>query len=139
MISSSGRYWSTGITLHWQENSARIEDELFSGWYASLDYRDDGFADNDSETGRISTEGTLHTRYAVLDSKTRTGLSLAIDTLLTDAERLGIDFSHVTVGPFLYYKGDGEDPDHVPPADWRNMLAAEAERIGWPSAYTKED
>lgn len=133
MISKSGRYWATGITVTFAPLAERINGEPYGGWHASLDYRDDGFVDNDPEIGQVSTEGTLVTRYPVRDSKVRSGLSIAIDTLIADAGRLGIDF--ITVGdtpaPFLYYRGDGEDPNHPSPDGWRDMLRAEADRIGW--------
>jgi hypothetical protein len=61
MISKSGRYWSTGITV--VKSNSR--------WTASLDYCDDGFADDDPDAGLISTEGKLHTRYGVRDGDTR--------------------------------------------------------------------
>jgi hypothetical protein len=138
MISKSGRYWSTGITVTWAPFAERIQGEPYGGWHAKLDYSDDGFADNDPDAGQISTEGTLHTRYPVRDAKIRSGLSVAIDTLLADAERLGIEFK--AVGPYseswLFYRGDGEDAEHPPPDGWRETLAAEAERVGFRSYAT---
>lgn len=133
MISTTGgRYWSIGITVTYAPFAERINGEPYSGWHASLDYCDDGFANNDPEKGQVSTEGKLHTRYPVRNSKVRSGLSIAIDTLLADAERLGIKFTNWgDEPPRLYYKGDGEDSDHPAPEDWRDMLKAEAGRIGW--------
>lgn len=140
MISKTGRYWSTGITVTYSPIAERIHDEAYPGWNASLDYCDDGFADNDPDKGQVSTEGTLHTRYPVRDSKVRSGLSIALDTLIADAERLGIKFIG-TAGPkpYLYYQGDGEDSSYPPPDGWRGMLAAEAERLGWATAYSTAD
>lgn len=138
MISKSGRYWSTGITVTWAPLAERINDEPYGGWHAKLGYSDDGFVDNDPDTGRVSTEGTLYTRYPVRDAKIRSGLSVAVDALLADAERLGIEF--IPVGPFpeswLFYEGDGENEEHPPPDGWRETLAAEAERIGFRSYAT---
>lgn len=132
MISKSGRYWSTGITVTWAPFAERVNGEPYGGWHAKLDYSDDGFADNDPDAGQVSTEGTLCTRYPVRDAKTRSGLAVAVDNLLADAKRLGIEFNAAGFSaPFLYYKGDGENEEYPPPDDWRGMLAAEAERIGF--------
>jgi hypothetical protein len=135
VISKSGRYWSTGITVTWSPLAERINDEPYGGWHASVDYCDDGFANNDPDTGQVSTEGTLRTRYAVRDAKIRSGLSVAVDALLADAKLLGVEF--IAVGPdsepWLYYRGDGEDTEHPPPDGWREALAAEAKRIGFRS------
>jgi len=133
MISKSGRYWATGITVTYAPLAERINDEPYGGWHASLDYHDDGFANNDPDTGEVSTEGTMVTRYPVRNAKIRSGLSVAIDTLVADANRLGIDFIAVggLAAPFLYYRGDGEDENHPGPDGWRDMLRTEAARIGW--------
>ena len=138
MISKSGRYWSTGITVTYAPLAERINGEPHPGWHASLDYCDDGFADNDPEAGRVSTEGRLHTRYPVRDTKIRSGLSIAIDALIADAERLGITFTTLSGnrGPHLLYDGDGENETHPAPEGFRDLLAAEAERIGWSSYAT---
>lgn len=140
MISTSGRYWATGITVTHRQHAGRIEGEAYSGWAASLDYCDDGFADDDPDKGLASTEGTLRTRYAVRNSKTRSGLSIAVDNLLADAKRLGIEFVACSPdeAPFLYYRGGGENPEFPPPDGWRETLAAEAARIGFVSYRTAD-
>lgn len=138
MISNSGRYWSTGITVTWAPFAERINGEPYDGWHAKLDYQDDGFANNDPEAGRVSTEGSLHTRYPVRNAKMRSGLSIAVDTLIADAERLGIEFIATSPDsePWLFYRGDGEDAEHPPPDGWRDTLADEAKRIGFRSYAT---
>jgi hypothetical protein len=45
------RYWSTGISL-------RYADERDPAWAGSLDFYDEGFANDDREAGRISTVGS---------------------------------------------------------------------------------
>jgi hypothetical protein len=129
MISTSGRYWSTGITV----------TEYIGRWTASLDYCDDGFADDDPDAELISTQGSLSTRYGVRDGDTRSGLTAAVDALVADAKKLGIEFiaTSGTDAPFLYYKGDGEWEDFPPPNGWRETLAAEAARIGFASYTTR--
>jgi hypothetical protein len=124
MISNTGMYWSTGITVHQRADT--------HGWAASLDFLDDGFVNDDPDEGRVSTEGTLRTRYFVRGTGTTSGLSAAIDALVTDAAQLGIAFRD----PSLYYKGDGELEDYPAPDGWRETLAREAERIGWRTIYT---
>lgn len=135
MISTTDtRYWSTGITVRWAHYAGHRPDNTpFSGWGASLSFFDDGFADDDTDQRAVSTQGTLTTRYFVADGATVSGLSVAIDTVLADAARLGITFrlDEVSGGPQLYYDGDGESEGYPPPDGWRVLLAAEAARIGW--------
>ena len=123
-------YWSTGITVTWQYSGSGDY-----GWAASLEYLDDGFCNDDADVGRVSTEGTLHTRYAVRQGETADALTVVIDTIKADAERLGIRWGAVTPGATVYYKGDGEDEDFPPPDGWREMVNAQAERLGWQSGY----
>lgn len=141
----SGGYWAAGITVTWSPRAMTTNGEAHSGWRASLDFYDDGHAgDDDAAAERISTQGHLVTRYFVTDvvtprtsrrhEATISGLSAAIEALLTDAERLGIDFMTWTDDrPFLYYRGDGEDPNYEPPQGWRETLNREAGRMGWRS------
>lgn len=138
MISKSGRYWSTGITVTYAPFAERINGEPYGGWHATVEYSDDGFVDNDPETGQVSTEGRLYTRYPVRNAKIRLGLSIAIDTLIADAERLGIDFTTLPGhrGPQILYDGDGENAAHPAPDDFREILGAEADRLGWSSYAT---
>jgi hypothetical protein len=118
----AARYWSVGIVLTWRARA---------GWGGTVKYLDAGFADDDADTGAISTEGELRTRYHVRDGETRSGLSVVVDVLLADAARLGIDFDKPDAGRLLMYESDGEDLDCPPPDGWRDLLAAEAGRIGW--------
>ncbi|MEW1548398.1 hypothetical protein [Streptomyces tsukubensis] len=136
MISKSGRYWSIGITVTYIPLAGHLNNEPHSGWHAKLNYRD-GIANNDPATGQIAIQGTLYTRYPVHSTKIRSGLSIALDTLIADAKRLGIEFRAATPGtePWLFYQGDGEDADYPPPDGWRETLAAEAVRVGFRS-YT---
>jgi hypothetical protein len=135
MISNTGRYWSTGITVCWRDTFDRSTATPADTWAASLDFLDSGFADDDPDAGKVSTEGTLRTRYFVHDGNTVSGLSVAVDTLIADAKRLGIGFND----PCLYYQGDGEGGDYPPPNGWREILAAESERIGWRNLYEARD
>lgn len=136
MISKNGTYWSTGISVHWRDDTSVRDGVSRGGWSASLDFLDDGFTNDDPDNGEVATEGTLHTRYFVRDGDTISGLSAAVDALLADSARLGITF-RVVVGdtPNLYYKGDGEWEDNPAPDGWRETLAAEAARIGWATPY----
>lgn len=146
MISKSGHYWSTGITVTWSPRARTINGQAHPGWKASAAFLDDGFANDDVAAGKISTQGHLETRYFVTDTdipsthlrpgENLSGLTAAVDALITDAERLGIDFKIWSdQQPTLYYKGDGEDADYPAPEGWRDMLKVEAERIGW-GTYT---
>ena len=132
ILHSSKSYWSTGIVVRWREYAGTIEGVRRSGWGATVDYHDDGFCDDDPDARRVSTEGTLKTRYAVHDGETIDGLTVVIDMLIADATRLGIKFRLAEGMPAaLYYEGDGENAECPPPEGWRDMLRAQAERIGW--------
>lgn len=104
-------YWSTGIMVRWYPDNERDRN-----WSVKLEFLDDGFC----EMG--STEGELRCRYV------EPSLSTAIDTLKADAERLGIIFKSPTV--YMYQDSDAEYPE-----DWRAIVDAEAERLGWRPCY----
>lgn len=128
---TSTAYWSTGITVRYSYSG-----EGRYGWGASLRFLDDGFCSDDADACRVSTQGTLTTRYHVLDGERVSGLSAAVDALIEDAGRLGIRFND----PGLFYEANPEWP---PPGGWRELLIAEAARIGWKSygadLQTEED
>lgn len=117
------RYVSTGITCRWLAHR--------DAWAASLKFIDAGFCNDHADTGSVSTEGTLHTRYYVQDGAAVGGLTAAIDAVISDAARLGIDFNCVGGSPSLYVDGDGEDEDVDLPEGWRGTLAQQAARLGW--------
>ncbi len=127
MISKSGdvRYWTTGITVYWDTHNG--------GWHALCEYLDDGWVgDNNADLQKVSTQGKLETRYAVKDGDLVSGLTAAVDAVLADAQRLGIQFgTPAGDGPTLYYTGDGEWADYPAPDGWRELLAAESGRLGW--------
>lgn len=123
ILKRNRRYWAVGIELRWDGHN--------KGWDGRIDFYDDGFLDADADTRRVSTEGAVHTRNTVRDGNLATGLSVVIDVLIADADTLGISLGANGERPRLYYQGDGEHADAVPPADWRQLLRTEAERIGW--------
>lgn len=114
-------YWSTGITVR------------FSGgkWSASADYLDNGFCDDSAEHERVSTQGKLHTRYYLRDGETKDALTVAIDIVKADAERLGITWTN----PHVYMDGDGEWDDREYPSGWRRLVDDQAKRLGWEPLY----
>lgn len=126
MISTDSGYWSTGITV--SHNNGK--------WSASVNFLDDGFANDDPDAGAISTEGALHTRYFVTDGENIDGLTAAIDTVKADAERLGITWRRDVMSPGVYMRGDAEDPDWPAPAGWRELVNAQSERLGWTPIYS---
>lgn len=131
MILNKGNtgYWAVGITVTWNAHAYGYGGQWKPGWRAEFSFYDDGFGgkDVDADHGHVSTGGTLSTRYFIPDGETTSGLSAAVDAILNDAKRLGIEFTHQA----LYYKGDGEDENFPPPPDWRRALAVEADRIGF--------
>lgn len=129
-IKSHG-YWSVGITVTWSPRAHRSNNVTRSGWQASLDFLDDGFCDDNTDAGLVSTQGHLQTRYFVADGENESGLGVALDVLLTDALRLGITFQD----PMINYRGDGEDEDYPPPVGWKQDIAEQAHRLGWRTPY----
>jgi len=126
MISSKNDgYWSNGIILRYRDYVGKHPES----WGGSVEFYDDGLGSEYATTGEISTEGVLRTRYYVDDYDGDAVLTAVIDTLIADAERLGIRFED----PVLSYEGDGEDEEFPPPEGWRRMLRAQANRIGWDS------
>jgi hypothetical protein len=125
-------YYSTGITVEYRYAGG---DDY--GWAASLDYLDGGFCNDVPGTSVISTEGTLCTRYAVRDRDAGSSLAAVIDVLKADAECMGITWRE----PAIYYRSDGEDPDHhpMPEGGW-DMLRDQAQRLGWSTCrrYVKQ-
>lgn len=113
-------YWFAGITLTWRP----AYNDKPPTWGLSLDFRDSGWCDD------ATSEGTLRLRYMVAD------LATGIDTLLADAKRLGIR-EHPAAGtaphlrPTLFVNGT-EDPAALPP-DWREVVAGQCDRLGWPN------
>lgn len=106
-------YWSPGITLEPIFHDGKLE------WKLKLEFLDAGWCDEDS------TEGVLTTRYYCTD------LSRAIQVLIQDAEKLGIELRN----PHLYMRGDGEHSDIKYPHDWKEIMRSESERLGWKCIY----
>lgn len=130
MIPTNGTYWSTGIILTWADCLGVNRDR--EGWSATVKFLDDGFCSDDADSHAVSTEGELRTRYIVADGEQVPGLTAAVDAVIRDAKRLGIEFSD---DPNLFYKGDGEDRNSPPPPGWRDTVKAEARRLGWRAPY----
>lgn len=130
MISTKGSYWAASITLRYQDRP--------QSWAGNLDFYDEGLANDNAESGRISTEGSLHTRYFVKGHPAEVALAAVIDTLIADAGRLGIGFKGtVTDKPELLYD-DGENAEFPPPEGFKHMLRTQADRIGWNSYHNAE-
>jgi len=108
--------YAIGITV-WYGYAGNDKD----GWWAAVEFQDDGHCDNNS------IKGEIHTKYGG-------PLSLQIDTIKHDAEKLGIQFPTIAnMTPSLVYLNDGETKDYPPPNDWRQILKKEAKRIGFRS------
>lgn len=124
-------YWSVGIKVRWRESRTGGDQ-----WGAVAEYLDNGFCDDDADARRISTQGEMATcyvatRYLVEDGETVDGLTVAVDTIKAEVERMGIAWNN----PTIYFEGDGENPEWPPPPGWRELLRAQAERLGWRSIY----
>ena len=113
------RYWSCGITLDYEGGDM---------WSASLDFYDDGWAEDSA------TQGVLKVRYFFTLQK----MSQELDALIADAKKLGIDFKVMKpMSPSLYVTGDGEHTERIYHPDWQRILAEQSARIGWVSAYAE--
>jgi hypothetical protein len=99
-------YWSTGITI---SRTSRGQ------WRVTLDFFDDGFAEDGS------TEGILRVRYDMTD------LGTAVDLLKDDAERLGITWRD----PAVYAKDDAEQ--------LKPFATRQSTRLGWEPCYRLSD
>lgn len=120
-------YWSNGITVRYSDGR----------WSASVDYYDNGHCDDQADDARVSTEGTIHTRYFLRDGKTADALTVAVDVVKADAERLGITWATPGIGPFVYMLGDGDNGGRDVPDNWRELVDAQARRLGWEPMYGK--
>ena len=120
-------YWATGITVNYGYSGSGAY-----GWGAEVKYFDAGFCSDDTDAGRVSTEGELRTRYYVRQGETADALTVAIDTIKADAERLGITWQD---NASVYYKGDGEDSEDPAPEGWRDLVDSHTRRLGWQAIY----
>jgi hypothetical protein len=128
-------WWATGITVRYGYSGM----DLY-GWAAEVGFYDDGFCSDDTDTGTISTEGTLRTRYFVREGSgpDADALTAAVDVVKADAGRLGIIFRQDgPMTPHVYYKGDGEDKDCPPPPGWEELIDAQSARLGWEGLYVR--
>jgi len=115
------KYWATGISLKYgYAGSGR------NGWVATINFLDSGFCEDKA------TEGRLHTRYFV-------DLETAIDTVLADADHLGIEVRGIRETPNLYVQGDGEDQSIELPSNWRELLQEQSDRLGWRCLYKEQE
>ena len=104
------KYKSRGIILKYYGDDK---------WSATVEFIDSGFCDD------LSTEGKLYTRYFV-------PIETAIDTIIIDAARLGIEFVDGDWGGrVLIAYHDGESEDWPMPDDWEEIFKSQADRIGW--------
>lgn len=130
-------YWATGITVRYGYHGSGMYD-----WSAEVRFRDDGSAgDGDTDSAAVTTEGTLKTRYLVCEGTDPDidALAVVIDAVKADAERLGITWSGWSGLPTVYYQGDGDDEGYPPPDGWRDMVNAQAIRLGWRPVYAAEE
>ena len=115
------RYWSTGIRIEYT-------DHLCEAWGGEVNFFDDTFAEQQPERERVSTYGHLQTRHFVESTGGhRDALTIVTDTLIRDAEQLGIEFRN----PTLYATGDGVDPYYPLPEGWIDLFEEQADRLGW--------
>lgn len=141
ILERSTQYWSVGITLAYHPEGARDDNgNKTPGWSGEVDYYDDGWAgDDDTDTGKLCTEGILRTRYVIVDGAQQSAVRAIIDTLIADSGRLGIRFGSADMPPRLFVRGDGEWDDTPLPDGWRELLSGEAERVGWDTYTPRTD
>ncbi len=111
--------FSTGIKLAFNPHA---------GWCATVEFTSMLFAAPDC------IDGTIGTRYHDQD------LSKVIDRVHSAALKIGVLFMrNAAIQPHLYVDGDGEDPAVELPADWREIVRAQCDRLGWASCYEAGD
>lgn len=109
------KFLSTGVNLTFSRAH---------GWSAAIDYWSDHFAMPEC------LEGNIRTRYFDKD------LSTVIDRAINTAKAVGVTFiDQDGLRPSIYVPGDGEDPSIELPEEWREIVAAECERLGWENIY----
>ena len=123
------RYWSTGIRIEYTDHRG-------PAWGGEVDFFEDTFAHQDPGRGLISTYGHLQTRHFVPSRGShREALTLVTDTLIRDAEQLGVEFRD----PTIYATGEGLDPDYPLPEGWVDLLEEQADRLGWATPLYREE
>jgi hypothetical protein len=127
-------FWSTGILV----------DHRDGKWSATVEYSDAASAGADSADRRkITTEGTLGTRYLVADGTDVDGLTAVVDVAKADAERLGIGWQNMEAIPMpsilAAFEVAAENYPVRYPADWRVRLNEQARRVGWRPFYSAPD
>jgi len=123
------RYWSTGIRIEYTDHGS-------PAWGGEVDFFDDTFADPDPGRGLISTYGHLQTRHFVpSNGGHREALTLVTDTLIRDAEQLGVEFRD----PTIYATGEGVDPDYPLPEGWVDLFEEQADRLGWATPSYRDE
>jgi hypothetical protein len=124
------RYWATGIRIEYTDHHNPAWGGEVDFYDDTLPGRDESWANGDqgSEQGQISTHGHLQTRYFVPSRGShRDALTAVTDSLINDAEQLGIAFRD----PTLYATGEGLEPDYPMPEGWIELLEEQADRLGW--------
>lgn len=115
-----GRLWTTGIMLKWGYGGGSVG----YGWWAQIDILDDGFCDDGSVRGQMTTS------YASSD------IDFQLKTIIELARHMNVEFRELDGRkPSLYIKGDGEDENHPPPDGWKKTLKDAAEKIEFQSVY----
>jgi len=115
------RFWSTGIRIEYT-------DYLNPAWGGEVDFFEEDWVTEDPRRTLPSTYGHLQTRHLVPSRGShRDALTVVTDTLIRDAEQLGIEFRD----PTLYVTGDGVEPDYPLPEDWIDLFEEQTDRLGW--------
>jgi hypothetical protein len=100
------RFKSEGITLRAVEGGK---------WTAEAEYRDSGFAIEQSAKGIVKTSYRVDTP------------EIAVSVVKDAVESLGIEWDR----PQLFYYLDAEGVDSNRPQNWQTILKTIAERLGW--------
>jgi len=112
-------YYSTGIKLIYSPHA---------GWCATVEFATWLFAAADS------IEGSVGTKYHEAD------LTKVIDLVCAAAQKVGVVFvRNAAIQPHIYVERDGEDPAVHLPVDWREVVKAQCDRLGWETCYEPKD
>jgi len=114
-----GKLYSVGINVY---SDGGVDDKNYDKdrWWAMVNFQDHSHCQDRGISGMIKNKYPIN-------------LTLAIDTIIEDCDKLGINFlkTQFTGLYLMYYNKE----DYPPPDDWKQLLDEQAERIGFKVSY----
>lgn len=105
-------------------NGVKLKFDPSHGWIATVEFSTWEHATDSC------IEGSIGVRYFHRD------LSRTVDLAVAAARTIGVAFHDKPgIEPCIYVEGDGEDPTVHLPANWRQLVREQCDRLGWKSVY----